>query len=187
MFTFYGRLGGRCIDYVYRFLSEEEFNKLKNLNFSITRDENHRPRWNDISEYCFLPEILDVEGHKWHPLQAYWDFLGGIVSDDYLVKFKVLKPVFEWQTGQYSSFYQYDPNNDYRTQDPPTFMLKELRTAEYNSNTLKPVGYLNHSQIVVAAKSLFMNGFPVESPKLDKFNISFNLFSDITENNDLTL
>ena len=106
---------------VYRYMSREEFGKLISGETIIGKDGFNE--MNSTSRgICFLDDEV-------YPLERL-SFLSGIVSEDFLVEFKVDQNKLIRSAGSYADPYIFSDPNKFWT----TIYMKEYCTPEYNKN-----------------------------------------------------
>ena len=121
---------------IYRYMSKVEFNKMMSGK-SIVGKKHHVAMTNSTG-ICFLPETVTFivkDGRKisFDPVLCF-DFLYGIVADDYLVEFETNESL-NCTYGRYA-----DPT----TENFGDFItVQELCIPEYNKLIVKPIRYSN--------------------------------------------
>lgn len=113
-----------------RFMSEEEFTKLMNGE-TLVNNTKHTAKTNSVG-FCFMPIEDDEDDDIAHAIQFMYKFLGGIVSDDYVVVFdQIDAELFEGYgvyANPYGSFFD-------------TMIMTEYSITQYNNQILKPIWF----------------------------------------------
>ena len=110
---------------VFRFMSQEEFDKLQNGETLINTD-NHKDLNTNSVGFCFM----DCEDYS--PESAY-EFLDGIVSEDIVVQFEVDESLLTKSGGMYA-----DPDGEWFLS---RMWVDEYCCTSYNNKDFKLLSY----------------------------------------------
>ena len=111
-----------------RFMSEEEFTKLMNGE-ALVNNTKHAAKTNSVG-FCFMP--IDDDDDIAHTIQFMYEFLSGIVSDDYVVVFEQKDAELLKGYGVYA-----DPYGSFFD----TMTMTEYSITQYNNRILKPIWF----------------------------------------------